>query len=150
MSDLGNRLRDIRTQQGLSLQDVEARSGGELRGSVVGAYERGERQVSVKRLEALARFYRVPVTELLASDLPRSPTNGSPDKLVIDLVALDSAADIDVAIINYVRTVQQRRGDYNGRVLTMRAADLDTVAATMNIEPETLHQRLVTAGVVCA
>ena len=44
---LGARLRSIRNQQGLSLAQVEARSGGVWKAVVVGAYERGDRAVSL-------------------------------------------------------------------------------------------------------
>ncbi|HEV3226436.1 MAG TPA: helix-turn-helix transcriptional regulator, partial [Acidimicrobiales bacterium] len=62
---VGERLRAIRRQKGLSLQDVEATSRQEFKASVLGAYERGERAISVPRLQRLARFYSVPVDQLL-------------------------------------------------------------------------------------
>src|SRR3954467_10183286 len=62
---VGERLRAIRRQKGLSLQDVEASSAQEFKASVLGAYERGERAISVPRLQRLARFYAVPVDQLL-------------------------------------------------------------------------------------
>ena len=37
----------------------------EFKASVLGAYERGERAISVPRLQRLARFYHVPVDQLL-------------------------------------------------------------------------------------
>ena len=43
---LGARLRSLRRQQHLSLQDVEAASDHEFKVSVLGAYERGERAIS--------------------------------------------------------------------------------------------------------
>ena len=46
---VGDRLRNIRLQKGLSLHDVEQRSGKEFKASVLGAYERGERSISVPR-----------------------------------------------------------------------------------------------------
>ena len=42
-AQVGERLRAIRRQKGLSLHDVEARSDQEFKASVLGAYERGER-----------------------------------------------------------------------------------------------------------
>ena len=51
---VGERLRAIRRQKGLSLHDVEARSRTEFKASVLGAYERGERAISVPRLMRLA------------------------------------------------------------------------------------------------
>src|SRR5262244_3942647 len=62
---VGDRLRAIRRQKGLSLHDVEARSNQEFKASVLGAYERGERAISVSRLIRLAELYRVPADQLL-------------------------------------------------------------------------------------
>src|SRR4051795_1362828 len=66
---VGERLRAIRKQKGLSLQEVEGASNQEFKASVLGAYERGERAISVPRLQRLARFYSVSVDQLL----PRGP-----------------------------------------------------------------------------
>src|SRR5687768_10957204 len=65
---VGTRLRAIRRQKGLSLQEVEAASNQEFKASVLGAYERGERAISVPRLQRLGRFYNVPVDQLLPQD----------------------------------------------------------------------------------
>jgi len=46
----GARIRSIRSQKHLSLQDVEAASDHQFKASVLGAYERGERAISVPRL----------------------------------------------------------------------------------------------------
>ena len=53
---VGERLRAIRRQKRLSLQEVEAASRQEFKASVLGAYERGERAISVPRLQRLARL----------------------------------------------------------------------------------------------
>ena len=42
---VGERLRAIRRQKRLSLQEVEATSSEEFKASVLGAYERGERAI---------------------------------------------------------------------------------------------------------
>src|SRR6202162_5264675 len=62
---VGARLRVVRNQLGLSLQAVEATSSQEFKASVLGAYERGERAVSVSRLQRLAKLYGVSVDQLL-------------------------------------------------------------------------------------
>lgn len=62
---VGERLRLIRRQKRFSLQEVEAISDQEFKASVLGAYERGERAISVPRLQRLAHFYKVPVDQLL-------------------------------------------------------------------------------------
>ncbi len=99
--EVGERLRAVRKQQRYSLQAVEAVSAKEFKASVLGAYERGERSISVPRLQRLAEFYGVSVEQLLAqekslSDAVNSVTsriNGqrSPAKNVVrvDLVELE-------------------------------------------------------------
>ncbi|NBW92475.1 MAG: XRE family transcriptional regulator, partial [Actinobacteria bacterium] len=68
---VGERLRQIRQQKKLSLSDVEQSTQQEFKASVMGAYERGERMISVPRLERLARFYGVTVDQLLPRDKQR-------------------------------------------------------------------------------
>src|SRR5687767_6551353 len=92
---VGERLRNIRLQKGLSLHDVETTSTKEFKASVLGAYERGERSISVPRLQRLARFYQVPVDHLLPRDPedeePTAQTsNGVSDKIRIDLQKLET------------------------------------------------------------
>ncbi len=148
---LGERLRDVRQQQDLSLHDVESLSDGDLKASVVGAYERGERTISITRLERLAGFYRVSVGELLqGSPGERTAAQGpeSPDRVVIDLVALEEKAEDLPILQRYVESIRSRRGDYNGRVLTVRGSDLDTVAAVMDTPPRQLWTQLSESGLL--
>jgi transcriptional regulator with XRE-family HTH domain len=74
---LGERLRAIRQQQGLTLQEVEAVSGGKWKAVVVGSYERGDRAVSVAKLAELGDFYNVPVSELLPTTFAEMEPSGS-------------------------------------------------------------------------
>lgn len=146
--ELGLRLRRVRVQQGRSLQDVEDRSGGRLKASVVGAYERGERAVSISRLHALADHYRVPVQELLP--LAEGGGNDAPNaaQVTIDLAALEDHRNDQPALVRYVASIQSRRGDYNGRVLTMRSSDLDALAAVLDAGPAQLRASLEAVGIV--
>ena len=64
-SRVGERLRATRRAKKMSLQEVEGVSIGEFKASVLGAYERGERSISVPRLWRLAGLYCVEVTDLL-------------------------------------------------------------------------------------
>ena len=76
---VGSRLRLVRKQKKLSLQAVEANSGLEFKASVLGAYERGERSISVPRLQRLAALYDVPIDQLLPKDTFDSGTVGFED-----------------------------------------------------------------------
>lgn len=65
---VGETLRATRRHKKMSLQEVEGLSNQEFKASVLGAYERGERAISVPRLWRLARFYGVETTQLLPLD----------------------------------------------------------------------------------
>src|ERR1700691_5000491 len=69
-------LRRARQQLRLSLQAVETMSSQEFKASVLGAYERGERSISVPRLQRLATLYDVPVDLLLPE--PERQTSAPP------------------------------------------------------------------------
>jgi len=72
---VGARLRAVRTRMGLSLHGVEERSRGRWKAVAVGAYERGDRPVTVQKLAELAEFYSVPMSELLPGEPAVGPTN---------------------------------------------------------------------------
>jgi transcriptional regulator with XRE-family HTH domain len=74
---VGARLREVRTQQGLSLNAVERKSHGRWKAPVLGSYERGDRSVTVQKLAELAEFYGVPVSGLLPQETAAEPDLGS-------------------------------------------------------------------------
>jgi len=123
---VGQRLRAIRQAQALSLSDVEEQSGGRWSASAVGAYERGFRNLSLPRLKALADFYRVPVSVLLGET---GPAGGQPTdrrKLVLDLEALRQV-DTAEPVQRFIQSIIEARGDFNGKVLSLRADDLKSL-----------------------
>ena len=130
---LGARLRGIRTQQGLSLHGVEEKSEGRWKAVVVGSYERGDRAVTVQRLAELADFYGVPVQALLPDAAPTGSSE-PPPKLVLDLERLQSVpAEKAGPLARYAATIQGQRGDYNGKVLSIRTDDLRTLAVIYDV-----------------
>lgn len=145
---LGARLRAIRTQQGLSLHGVEEKSQGRWKAVVVGSYERGDRAVTVQRLSELAEFYSVPVSELLPEGA--SITTSEPAaRLVIDLEQLQQVpADQAASLARYAATIQSQRGDYNGRVLSIRQEDLRSLAVIYDASPGALTEQLIGWGVL--
>lgn len=162
---VGERLRAIRKQKDLSLQDVEAASMEEFKASVLGAYERGERAISVPRLQRLARFYTVPVDHLLPGDSPADPEvidlkagtgeGGTrravfedDERIRIDLQRLDGIESPErELLLRYLTQIQRQRQDYNGRVLTIRREDLRAIACMFDMSPDVLRQRLGDLGV---
>ena len=164
---VGDRLRTIRRQKGLSLQEVEAGSDQEFKASVVGAYERGERAISVPRLRRLAGFYNVPVDQLLPRqdgdttsgqfsviDLNRTdgPAGGVPETPVtIDLRTLEALDSSEAVLLGrYLGMIQVQRGDFNGRVLTIRRDDLRAIACILDTSVDTTITRLEDLGLSLA
>ena len=147
---LGARLRAIRTQQGLSLHGVEEKSRGRWKAVVVGSYERGDRAVTVQRLHELADFYGVPVSELLPEgEIGSAAASEAPPRLIIDLERLTSVPAPQAApLARYAATIQSQRGDYNGRVLSIRQEDLRSLAVIYDASPSALTERLIAWGVL--
>ena len=148
---LGARLRAIRTQQGLSLHGVEEKSQGRWKAVVVGSYERGDRAVTVQRLAELADFYGVPVSELLPEGHTVATASEPTPRLVIDLEQLSSVpAQQSAPLARYAATIQSQRGDYNGRVLSIRQEDLRSLAVIYDASPSALTDQLIGWGVLSA
>lgn len=149
---VGERLRGIRRQKGMSLQEVEAASSYEFKASVLGAYERGERAISVPRLERLARFYNVPVDQMLPPDRarPQVPPTGGPGyvgPVTIDLEKLDAYDGPEADLLyRFFRMVQVQRQDFNGKMLTVRSSDLVALAAILDTPIEYAARRLDELG----
>ncbi|MGH2811502.1 MAG: transcriptional regulator [Actinomycetota bacterium] len=148
---VGEKLRNIRLQKGLSLHDVEVASGKRFKASVLGAYERGERTISVSRLHGLARFYGVPVDQLLPRDPQEedvvTPPPTPSEKIRIDLNRLgDTEAPEGTVLQRYLNMIQVRRGDFNGRVLTIRQDDLRAIASVLDLSPEMLMGKIDDMG----
>jgi transcriptional regulator with XRE-family HTH domain len=151
---VGERLRAIRRQKGLSLHDVEARSNLEFKASVLGAYERGERAISVPRLLRLSEIYEVPADQLLPRELEgeislvdSAAAIALDAGFTIDLVRLHETDDPDAQVLSrFATSIQLERQDFNGRMLTIRRSDMRVLAAVMGRSIEELGTRLEQLG----
>ena len=165
---VGARLRVVRKQMRLSLQAVEAMSNQEFKASVLGAYERGERAISVPRLQRLAKLYDVPVDQLLPHDegeedrwsgqVPNSPTAAGTagrvlrpwdgnEKITIDLAKLNSVSGPERDLLRrFLSMIQVQRQDFNGRMITIRAEDLRAIACLFGVTPDAMSRRLDELG----
>lgn len=167
LARLGDRLRALRRQRQLSLQDVEAMSGHGLGASVLGAYERGDRAISVSRLHRLARLYNVPVDQILPTqdepglgqvagvdltiDLtaPTTPSHHDLEPITIDLDAVEQlTVPAGVVLARYLRTIQIQRGDDHSNELTVRHADRAPIAGLIGCRPHQVPTRLDAVGVL--
>jgi hypothetical protein len=167
---VGARLRSMRKQMRLSLQAVEALSEQEFKASVLGAYERGERAISVPRLQRLAKLYDVPVDQLLPPDdlvvtrwgvagsgeelvaptARRVAHNGSgTDKVAIDLTKLHTVSGPERDLLRrFLSMIQVHRQDFNGRMITIRAEDVRAIACLFGVTPDSMGSRLDELGLL--
>lgn len=142
---VGERLRAIRRARGLSLAQVEVDSKGQWSASAVGAYERGFRNLSVPRLKAIADYFGVPPAVLLGE--PATIGQGGDAGLVFDLARLRESMP-GSAVERFTDAIARARGDFNGRVLSIRGDDLRAVCAMTGEDPSTAIQSLRQAGVL--
>lgn len=152
---VGERLRNIRRQQGLSLQAVEEQSGREFKASVLGAYERGERIISVLRLQRLASLYGVPVDQLLpkvgpdagyGTDSHSADAHGG--SITVDLSRLEHLDAPERELIRrYIGMIQIQRGDFNGRLITIREEDVRALARVFERDEYAMRNRIDELGI---
>jgi transcriptional regulator with XRE-family HTH domain len=148
---VGERLRAIRRQKKLSLQEVEANSHEEFKASVLGAYERGERSISLPRLRRLADLYDVPIEQLLPKEVELADGRSSTEstKLAIDLVKLANIEGSGFATLSrYLSMIQVQRGDFNGKVLTVRADDVRAIAVMLDVAIADVRTHLEEIGIL--
>jgi transcriptional regulator with XRE-family HTH domain len=142
---VGERLRVIRRQKRLSLQEVEATSNEEFKASVLGAYERGERAISVPRLERLAKFYSVPVDQLLPREDVTAPVEGDSagQAIAVDLLKLSQLRGQPFEmLVRFLKMIQVQRQDFNGKVITVRGDDTRAISAMLDVPVDQVGQRL--------
>ena len=121
LESLQKRLRQIREAQGLTLNQVAARSQGRISAIALGSYERGDRSISANKILEIAKIYQVPVSELF--DSPQKLTGNR--KVVIDFRRLNAQADPSAEKIKkIVTTIAGIRRDWNGEVISLRESDI--------------------------
>ena len=144
---VGERLRQIRQQKKLSLSEVESATNQEFKASVMGAYERGERMISVPRLERLANIYGVTVDQLLPRDKQREgdtqSQSAAPTKLRIDVAKLSLREGKEFKMLErLLRMIQVQRQDFNGKVITVRAHDTRAIAVMLDVAVDDVGAKL--------
>ena len=114
------------------------------------------------RLQRLARYYAVPVDQLL----PRDDDELGPDTVIdleegtitggrsiddhpvtIDLNRLSQMDSTEAELLSrYLGMIQVQRGDFNGRMLTIRRDDLRAIACLLDVNPDSARLKLDELG----
>lgn len=108
MDTIGNRLRNIRESLNMTRKDVEIKSQGEFKESILAMYENGRRRLPVPRLKKLAELYSVPVSYIL----------GETDHSKIDVEALlmsdpkysQEEKDLLLHVLNIIKAKRRAEG----------------------------------------
>ena len=100
-------------------------------------------------MQRLAGFYSVPIDQLLPPDesQPKGSITWSSGGIRIDLNRLEEMQTASADILDrFLRAIQLMRQDFNGRVLTIRRADLQLLSGLLNDSDEALTDVLVALG----
>ncbi len=146
---VGKRLRKIRVQNNFSLKEVEKSTKGSVKASILGAYERGERVISIPRLFELATFFNVPVDYLIAADgevetrKEAAKSTRAKGGIKISLINLNKLPEKDVSLLkNYISGIKKQREDFNVEVITIRQDDLRMLAALYQTDTGAINNKL--------
>ena len=135
---IGQELKKIRRQRGLSLAEVESFSEGRWKAVVVGSYERADRAITVGRLSALMALYQTPISALF----PQQKNDDEPTGLVFDLSRRQQLIAEYPGLARFLTYIINTRGDWNGHILSVRATDLQLAAHYEAISFSELVERL--------
>ena len=149
IEDIAKSIKAVCKAKGLTLREVEAKSGGVWKAVVIGSYERCDRALSVKKAITLANFYQVPLDELLG--IHKEEASNPREKITLDIRATASSAssDSESAIVrNFAVLICAKRRDWNGEVLSIRNSDLTTIALLLNKDEATSYDWLSNRGLL--
>jgi len=142
---VAQRIRSIRKSRGWTLHDIEANSGGSIKAVVMGSYERGTRAISLARALEIANLFAIPIGDLLGDPNSVRETHLRSQRFdqrrVSQLMEINSDRNL-LQLHRFLIAIAQRRGDWNGEILTLRSADLDTLTLLLEMKHTQLSQWL--------
>lgn len=111
-AEVGNRLRNIRESKSLTRKDVEAKTDGEFKESILAMYESGQRRLPTPRLKKLADFYQVS-TAFILGETPQMAASKSYDveaMLMSDPKYSDEEKELLLHVINIIKAKRKAEG----------------------------------------
>ena len=107
----------------------------------MGSYERGARAISLARALELANLFAIPISELLSE--PSLKNDETPrfrrfDQRRIANLLSEREEERMVKLNNFLIAIAQRRGDWNGEILSLRSTDLDTLTLILEMSQSQL------------
>jgi transcriptional regulator with XRE-family HTH domain len=144
--DCASKLKTLRRNKGLTLEECEIESSGKFKAVVLGSYERGTRAISLAKLSQLADFYEVPLSYFFS-------TKGYSDDVrwVFDLRRLKERNDGKFPL-NFITSslahIAQLRSDWEGEILSIRESDRISFEIVLGAERENQIERLKAMSII--
>lgn len=150
IDQIRGRIRQLRRERGLTLLDCELLSHGRIRAVVLGAYERGDRSMSLKKVIDIAELFDVPLIHLIATDLQAEQTQIAGSRHIYDLRALRALAPSEPKIFlsRYLSRIAEKRGDWAGEVISIRQADVEAIARLVDSEEINFQEWVATQKIL--
>ncbi len=135
---VGEKLREIRKKKGYSLKLVEDKTMGNFKASTLGAYERGQRNLSIQHVWELARFYDVNPDELIRVE---KETSNRRDR--VNLKIIPDLSDTDKTLLhNYIKYIDNKRKEFDWNVRSLRQSDILSLAHLVDVTPDVISDKL--------
>ncbi len=102
----------------------------------MGSYERGTRAISLARALELANLFAIPIADLLGEPNPVHDFNLEPqrfDQRRVSYLVAEGGDGKFAQLHNFLIAISQRRGDWNGEILTLRGSDIDTLTLLLEM-----------------
>ena len=144
------RIRQLRRERGLTLLAFEKLSGGRIRAVVLGAYERGDRSMSLKKVIEIADIFGVELAHLMAPSSGRGDGPQLSHRHIYDLralQALESSPEKEI-LTRYIMRVAHQRGDWAGEIISLRRDDIDALSRVIDSEEINFHDWVSASGIL--
>ena len=150
LDQIRGRIRQLRREKGLTLLECEIQSRGRIRAVVLGAYERGDRSMSLKKVIEIAELFGVPLAHLIAADLQPEQSRIAGSRHIYDLRALRALAPSEQKILlsRYLSRIAEQRGDWGGEVISIRHADVEAIARLIDSEEINFQEWVATQKIL--
>lgn len=144
------RIRELRRERGLTLLAFEKRSGGRIRAVVLGAYERGDRSMTLEKIIEIASVLDVGLSHLVESTLPMGLPSHGQTRHIYDLVKLRALEESDEkqVLSRYIARVAQQRRDWAGQIISLRSDDIEALSRVIDSETVTFKDWAFSQGII--
>ncbi|MFY8197610.1 MAG: helix-turn-helix domain-containing protein [Candidatus Planktophila sp.] len=150
IDQIRGRIRQLRREKGLTLLECEIQSRGRIRAVVLGAYERGDRSMSLKKVIEIAELFEVPLAHLIAAELHPEESQIAGSRHIYDLRALRalSPSEQKILLSRYLSRIAEQRGDWAGEVISIRQADVEAIARLVDSEEINFQEWVATQKIL--